>query len=98
MAAGPRAHIPWLLVAGSVLLVVLLLYVLFGAYVPTKKRVALLEAELKEVYLREAELQTRLAQQEQASLLREKALATERDELVRRADDLQRQLATIRRR
>ena len=61
-------------------------------------RVTLLEAEMKEVYLREAELQTKLAQQEQVSALREKALATERDELVRRADDLQRQLATTRRR
>ena len=98
MADRPRAHIPWLLVAGSVLLAALIVYVVFGAYVPTKQRVALLEAELKQVYLREAELQTRLAQQEQAATLREKALATERDELVRRADDLQRQLAAIRRR
>jgi predicted Holliday junction resolvase-like endonuclease len=91
-------HLPWLLVAGSLLLVVLIVYVVFGAYVPTKQRVALLEAELKQVYHREAELQTKLLQEEQASALREKALATERDELVRRADDLQRQLAAIRRR
>ena len=94
----PRAHIPWLLVAGSALLLVLVLYVLFGVYMPTKRRVALLEAELKQVYQREAELQTKLVQQEQAATLREKALVTERDELVRRADDLQRQLAGPRRR
>jgi hypothetical protein len=95
---GSRAHIPWLLVAGSALLLVLALYILFGAYVPTKRRMALLEAELKQVYQREAELQTKLVQQEQAAALREKALVTERDELVRRADDLQRQLAGPRRR
>jgi hypothetical protein len=95
---APRAHIPWLLVAGSALLLVLVLYVLFGVYMPTKRRVALLEAELKQVYQREAELQTKLVQQEQAATLREKALVTERDELVRRADDLQRQLAGPRRR
>jgi hypothetical protein len=94
----PRAHIPWLLVAGSALLLALVLYVLFGAYMPTKRRVALLEAELKQVYQREAELQTKLVQQEQAAALREKALVTERDELVRRADDLQRQVAGPRRR
>ena len=95
---APRAHIPWLLVAGSAVLLVLVLYVLFGVYMPTKRRVALLEAELKQVYQREAELQTKLVQQEQAAALREKALVTERDELVRRADDLQRQLAGPRRR
>ena len=95
---APRAHIPWLLVAGSALLLVLVLYMLFAAYMPTKRRVALLEAELKQVYQREAELQTKLVQQEQAATLREKALVTERDELVRRADDLQRQLAGPRRR
>jgi len=93
-----RAHIPWLLVAGSTLLLVLILYVVFGAYVPTKRRAALLEAELRQVYQREAELQTKLVQQEQAAALREKALMNERDELVRRADDLQRQLAGPRRR
>ena len=98
MIRASRAHIPWLLVAGSALLLVLILYILFGVYVPTKRRVALLEAELRQVYEREAELQTRLVQQEQAAASREKALMNERDELVRRADDLQRQLAGPRRR
>jgi type II secretory pathway component PulM len=93
-----RAHIPWLLVAGSALLLVLILYILFGIYVPTKRRAALLEAELRQVYEREAELQTKLVQQEQAAASREKALMNERDELVRRADDLQRQLGGPRRR
>ncbi len=87
-----RAKIPWLLVAGSVIVVAVLLYVLFGAYLPAKQRVARLEAELKQVYLREAELQTKLALQEQRAALREKAITDERDELARRLDELQRQL------
>jgi hypothetical protein len=96
VSRGPRARIPWLLVAGSAVLVALILYVVFGAYLPTKRRVALLEAELKQVYQREAELQTTLVQQEQAAAQRERALVTERDELVRRTEDLQRQLAAPR--
>ena len=83
---------------GSALLVVLVLYVLFGAYVPTKQRVARLEAELKQVYLREAELQTKLAQQEQRAALRESAVTAERDELARRLEELQSQLPPARRR
>ena len=87
-----RAKIPWLLVAGSTILVAVLLYVLFGAYLPAKERVARLEAELKQVYVREAELQTKLAQLEQRAALRENAVTAERDELARRLDELQRQL------
>ncbi len=92
MAARVRAKIPWLLVAGSALLVAVLLYVLFGAYLPAKQRVDRLEAELKQVYQREAELQTKLAAQEQRAALRERAVIAERDELARRLDELQRQL------
>jgi len=89
----PRARLPWLLVAGSVLLALLFLYVLFGAYLPTKQRVARLEDELKELYAREAALQTKLAQQEQRATLRDQqmtALAAERDALARRLEEAQR--------
>lgn len=87
-----RRTIPWMLVAGSAILFVLVLYVIFGAYLPTKQRVALLEAELKQVYRREADLQTKLAQQDQRTGQREKALTAERDELARRLAELQSQL------
>ena len=87
-----RTTIPWMLVVGSAILFVLVLYVIFGAYLPTKQRVALLEAELKQLYRREAELQTKLAQIEQRTSGREKALTAERDELARRLGELQSQL------
>jgi signal transduction histidine kinase len=85
-----RVAIPWLLVAGSALLVVVIVYVVFVAYFPTKQRLVLLEAELKQVYLREAALQTKLAEQEQKAQQREKAIAAERDRLARRLEELQR--------
>jgi hypothetical protein len=94
VAERARATIPWLLVAGSVLFLVLVLYVTFGAYVPAKRRVARLEAELRQIYLREADLQTQLAQQEQRAALRERTLSAERDELARRLAELQTQLPT----
>ena len=90
-----RVRLPWLVVVGSGLLAVLLLYVLFGAYLPATQRVARLEAELKEVYAREAALQTRLAQQEQQHALRDRqmtALVAEREALTRRLEELQREL------
>jgi type II secretory pathway component PulM len=96
-----RVRLPWLLVAGSVLLVLLLFYVLFAAYLPAKQRMAQLEAELKDVYAREAALQNRLTQAENRHALREQqmqALAAERDALARRLEDLQRELAPARRR
>lgn len=96
-----RMSTPWLLVIASVLLAVLLLYVLFAGYLPAKQRVARLEAELRDVYRREAELQTRLAQQEQRHALREQqllALTAERDALVKRLEDLERELTAARRR
>jgi septal ring factor EnvC (AmiA/AmiB activator) len=100
VADRPNAKIPWLLVAASVLLVVLVLYVLFVGYLPAQQRVAGLEAELKDLYKREAELQTKLAQQDQRYTLRERqnsALVAERESLMRRLEDLERQLRAARR-
>lgn len=95
----PRRKTPWLLVAASVLFAALLAYVLFAGYLPAKQRVARLEAELKQVYAREAQLQTRLAQVDQRSALRDQqvnALRAERDALARRLEDLERELAAAR--
>ena len=99
MADRRRGRLPWLIVTGSGLLTVLLLYVLFGAYLPATQRVASLEAELKDVYAREAALQTKLGQQEQRYGLRDQqmtALAAERESLTRRLAELQRELAAAR--
>ena len=93
------SKLPWLLVAASMLLVALILYVLFVGYLPAKQRAAGLEAELKDLYKREAELQTKLVQQDQRHALRERqnaALAAERDSLMRRLEDLERQLRAAR--
>lgn len=90
-----RVRVPWLLVAGSALLLLVLLYVLFGAYLPAKQRIASLEAELKDLYAREAVLQNRLAQQDRRHALRDQqmtALVAEREALARRLDDVQREL------
>ena len=90
-----------MLVAASVLLAALLLYVLFVGYLPAKQKMTGLERELKELYRREAELQTRLAQQEQRYELRDRqltALGAERDALVKRLQDLEGELAALRRR
>ena len=83
----------------SVILLLLVLYVLFVGYLPSKQRVAGLEAELKDLYKREAELQTRIAQQDQRYALRERqisALTSERDTLIRRLEELEKQLAAMR--
>lgn len=99
MADRPNARIPWFLVAASVVLLLLVLYVLFVGYVPSKQRVAGLEAELKDLYKREAELQTRIAQQDQRYALRERqisALTSERDTLIRRLEELEKLLAAAR--
>ena len=96
---APRARLPWLLVAASVLLAILLAYTLFGAYLPAKRRVASLERELKDVYAREAELQTKVAKSEQTYALREQqliAVSAERDGLARRLEELERELAIAR--
>ena len=99
MADRPNPKIPWFLVVASVVLLLLVLYVLFVGYLPSKQRVAGLEAELKDLYKREAELQTRLAQQDQRNALRERqisALTTERDTLIRRLEELEKLLAAAR--
>ena len=99
MADLPNATIPWFLVAASFVLLLLVLYVLFVGYLPSKQRVAGLEAELKNLYRREAELQTRIAQQDQRYALRERqisALTTERDTLIRRLEELEKLLAAAR--
>ena len=99
MTDAPRARLPWLLVAASVLLAVLLAYALFGGYLPAKRRVVSLERELRDVYAREAELQTRVAQNEQRYGLREQqllAVSAERDALARRLEELERELAIAR--
>jgi type II secretory pathway component PulM len=88
-----------MLVASSVLLLVLVLYVLFGGWLPARQRTTRLEAELRDVYGREAALQARLAQQEQAAALRDQQLAAlraEREALARRVSELERELATLR--
>jgi septal ring factor EnvC (AmiA/AmiB activator) len=95
----PRPQLPWLLVAAGVLLLVIVLYLFFGAYLPAKQQLARLDAELKQVYGREAQLQTRLVQQEKAHALREQqgtALTAERDALARRIEELEKELAAAR--
>ena len=91
-------RVPWLLVAGSVLLALLLFYVFFAAYLPAKQRITRLEAEIKDVYAREAALQTELEQQAQQGARQTQALSAERDALARRLETLQRDLTTRRRR
>ena len=96
MAEGQRSKFPWFLVVASVLLAALLAYTLFAGYLPAKQRIVKLERELKDLYAREAELQTRLSQNEQRYTLRERqlsAVAAERDAIARRLDDLERELA-----
>ena len=99
MTDAPRARLPWLLVAASALLAVLLAYTLFGGYLPVKRRVARLERELRDVYAREADLQTKVAQNEQRYGLREQqllAVSAERDALAHRLEALERELAIAR--
>ena len=81
------------------LFAVLLLYVMFVDYLPAKQRVTDLEHELKALYEREAELQTKLHQQEERHALRERelaALSAERDALVKRLEELEHELRPVR--
>lgn len=99
VANHPRGKLPWLLVAASLVFAVLLGYVLFAGYLPAKQRVAQLESELRQVYEREAQLQTRLAQSDQRWAARERQMTTlraERDALSKRVEDLERELAAAR--
>ncbi|MBI4637076.1 MAG: hypothetical protein HY727_12070 [Candidatus Rokubacteria bacterium] len=95
MADPARSGKPWLLVAASALLAVLLLYVFFGAYLPARQHGARLESELRELYKREAELQTRLAREEARQTARDRQLASlraERDALAKRLGQLEQEL------
>jgi septal ring factor EnvC (AmiA/AmiB activator) len=94
-----RARLPWTVVGASVMLALLLAYTLFAAYLPAKTRVAHLERELKDLYAREADLQTRSEQNERRHALREQqlsAVSAERDALARRLEELERELAAAR--
>jgi septal ring factor EnvC (AmiA/AmiB activator) len=97
--AEPGVRLPWLLVAGSAILAVLLAYVLVAGYLPAKRRIAGLERELGAVYTREAELQTRLAEQERRQAQRDQQviqLRAERGALTRRIEELERALERTR--
>ena len=96
MPDGSRPTFPWFLVAASVLLTAVLAYTLFAAYLPAKQRIARLERELKELYAREAELQTKLAQSDQRQTVRERQLSAERDAIARRLEDLEREMSNSR--
>ena len=99
MPDGARPKFPWFLVVASALLAALLAYTLFAGYLPAKQRIARLERELKGLYAREAELQTKLVQGEQRHALRERQLsatAAERDALARRLEEVERELAVTR--
>ncbi len=94
-----RAGLPWMVVASSLLLLGLLLYVMFGSYLPAKQLLTALEAELREVYAREAALQTKLELQDRRSDLRDQQLAAlraERESLARRIVELERELSALR--
>jgi hypothetical protein len=94
-----RARLPWTLVAASLLLFALLVYVLFASYLPAKQRIAGLESELKEVYAREAALQNRLAiQDSRPGRDQVSGLRAERDALARRIQELERELTAARNR
>lgn len=100
VADRPRGTLPWLLIAASTLLVVIVLYLFFGAYLPAKKRVVGLESELRDMYAREAQLQTRLTRDTERGKVRDQQLAAftaERDALARRVEELERELAAARR-
>jgi septal ring factor EnvC (AmiA/AmiB activator) len=95
VADRPRATISWSIVAASALLVAIVLYLLFAAYLPAKKRIVRLEAELRELYTREAQLQTRVARDAEHTGVRDQQLAAftaERDKLAKRVDELEREL------
>lgn len=91
MADATKRRLPWLLVFASLVLAALLGYTLFVGYLPAKQRIAGLERELKEMYTREADIDTRQAQ-------RERQLLAERDALAQRVAELERELAVLRNR
>jgi len=95
MDGAPPIRRPWMLIAAALVLLIMLAYVLVGAYLPSRQRTAGLEIELKDVYQKEAELQTQLAQALQKSAVLQQevgALAAERDALLRRTRELEQEL------
>jgi Tfp pilus assembly protein PilN len=94
VADATKLRLPWLLVIASLVLAALLGYTLFVGYVPAKQRIVRLERELKDVYAREADVDTRHAQRDRQ--LQE--LAAERDRLAQRVVELERDLAAARNR
>src|SRR5574337_1391875 len=101
MDAAPPAGRPWLLIAAALVLAGVLAYVLLGAYIPSRHRMAGLEAEIKEVYQKEADLQTQLARSLQRNELLQQqlaALAAERAGLVRLTQELEQELAALKKR
>ena len=95
MDGAPPIRRPWMLIAAALVLLIMLAYVLVGAYLPSRQRIAGLELELKDVYQKEAELQTQLAQALQKSTVLQQqvgALAAERDALLRRTRELEQEL------
>ena len=92
MADVSKARLPWLLVFGSLALAALLGYTLFMGYLPAKQRIVGLERELKDLYEREADVDTRHAQRERQL----QALTAERDALAQKVIELERDLAAAR--
>ena len=92
MADATKLRLPWLLVIASLALAALLGYTLFLGYLPAKQRIAGLERELKDVYAREADLDTRQAQRDRQL----QAVIAERDALAQRVVELERDLAAAR--
>jgi len=95
MDGVPPSRRPWMLIAAALVLLIMLAYVLVGAYLPSRQRMAGLEIELKDLYQKEAELQTQLAQALQKSTMLQQqvgALAAERDALLRRTRELEQEL------
>lgn len=98
MARPARSTLPWTLVVASVLLVGVVLYLLFAAYLPAQQRVGGLERELRDVYAREAQLQTRLQREQQQGAVREQqlaAFAAERQALTKRVEELEKELEAL---
>jgi Tfp pilus assembly protein PilN len=87
-----KRRLPWLLVIASLALAALLGYTLFAGYLPAKQRIVGLERELKDVYAREADVDTRQAQRERQL----QAVTAECDALVQRVVELERDLAAAR--
>jgi hypothetical protein len=92
VADAPKHRLPWLLVFASLALAGLLGYTLFVGYLPAKQRIVGLERELKDVYTREADVDTRHAQRERQL----QSLIAERDALAQKVAELERDLAAAR--